>query len=251
MSLIKQVATFRGAVLDKAVTTTKNGYPQLVMPLKAVELYDPDLEQWVDWSEEEENEITAFLCLFGGNGEITLSGKQVMKVLGWSGESFQELDEIEFDGMIQFRTAENTYEGNTSIQVAWIDVEDAEPGNSIRRLDKDELKKLDAKYATGLRKASGGPKPKSVPLKAPKKTTPPKETEKPAQTEEKTINAEKAWEICNERKPEKVTDEKLAAVWVEITDALGDDEKITRDGKWADVCHQVLQKIGVVDDIPF
>lgn len=252
MSLIKEVATYRGVVVDKAVSATKNGYPQLVMSLQAVELYDPDVDEWIELAEDDGNEITAFLVLFGKNGEATLSAKQVMKVTGWDGNSLQELDELEVGDPIQFRTKENTYEGNTSIQVAWIDVYDAEPGSTIRRLDKDELKKLDAKYSTGLRKLGGGPKPKSVPKTPAKEKTPPKKKvpSKKAE-EEKPLDIEKAWEICNQRKPEGVDEKQLTDAWLEVTEAMGTDEQITAENKWGEACHQVLSKIGVEDDVPF
>lgn len=250
MSLIKQAATFRGIVSDKAVSLSTGGFPQLVMSLQTTEMYDPDLQEWVDWSEDEENETTAYLILFGGNGEATRSAKQIMKVLGWSGESFQELDELEIGGPIQFRTKENEYQGKISYQVAWIDVHDAEPGSSMKRLDKDELKRLDAKHATGLRKISGGPKPKSVPAAPPK---PPKSKSGPPKKEatEKKINAEKAWEICEDRKPEGITNKALEDAWVKVTDAAGTDEQITANNGWGEVCHQVLEAIGVKDSLPF
>lgn len=167
MSQINRTGTFRGVAIDSGMGETKNGYPQWVAQLQAAEYYDEDTEQWVDWSEYEEKEISGYFVLFGGDGNPTLTAKQVQKALGWSGESFQDLNADFSEILIQFRVEESTYNNETRLKVTWIDSADAEPGRSIQKLDNDAVKKLDAKYAAKLRALSGGPKPKSVPGKPP------------------------------------------------------------------------------------
>ncbi|KKK98637.1 hypothetical protein LCGC14_2640750 [marine sediment metagenome] len=68
--------------------------------------------------------------------------------------------------LIQFRTEWNTYDGNTRLQVEWIDVYDATPGRSVKKLDANELKSLDAQYAQML----GASSTKAAPAKAGKVT---------------------------------------------------------------------------------
>ena len=165
MSQINRTGTFRGYAIDSGMGETKNGYPQWVANLQAVELYDEDTQQWVDWSGYEESEITGYFVLFGGDGNPTLTAKQIQKALGWSGESLQDLNADFSEVPVQFRVEESTYQGETRLKVTWIDNADAEPGRSIQKLDNDDVKKLDAKYAAALRKLGGGPKPKSVPAK--------------------------------------------------------------------------------------
>lgn len=249
MSLIKEVATFRGLVLEHALNETSTGLPQFEVQVSGLERYDEDAKQWVDESGEEK-EIRAFLVLFTHDNKPIFHYQSVQKVFGWDGQNFQWLSKGDFVGTpIQFRTKENDpeYIDKRPIVVASIDVFDAEPSRTMKSLDGDGVKKLNAKFAAGLRKASGGPKPKNVPPATPPKEKPKKTPpEKPA-----TITAEKAWEICNERKPEKVTDEILANAWLEITEESGGDEKITKNGNWSEVCHVILEKIGVVDSIPF
>lgn len=162
MSNINCTGTFRGVAVDCGIGTTKNEFPQWMANLVASEYYDEETEQWVDWSGYEEKEIQCYLVLFGSEGKPLLNVKQLQKAFGWSGESFQEL-ETYTDVPFQFRVEENTYEGNTRLQVQWVDSYDAEPGRIIQKLGPAEVKKLDAKYAAALRKLSGGPKPKTVP----------------------------------------------------------------------------------------
>lgn len=164
MSLIDQAATFRGRITDHGVSLTKNEYPQLVLQLQADEIYDDENKVWVDWVGYDEREITAYLVLFGGNKKETLNAQQVKKVTNWDGNSFQALNDMDLSEVgVQFRVEERTYDNKTSFQVNWVDEYDAEPGRTVRKLDPEELKKLDAQYAQ-LLKQSGK---RAAPAKAP------------------------------------------------------------------------------------
>ena len=167
MGQIDRTGTFLGYPIDSGMGETKNGYPQWMAQLRGVELYDEDTEQWIDWSEYDVNEITGYFVLFGKDDKPTLTAKQIQKALGWSGESFQDLNADFSEVPVQFRVEESTYQGETRLKVTWIDNANAEPGRTIQKLDNAAVKSLDAKYAAALRNLSGGPKPKSVPAKPP------------------------------------------------------------------------------------
>jgi len=203
--MINRTGTFRGVAIDSGMGETKNQYPQWIAQLQAAEYYDEDSEQWVDWSEYEEKEITGYFVLFGGDGNPTLTAKQIQKALGWSGESFQDLNADFSEVPVQFRVEESTYNNETRLKVTWIDSADAEPGRSIQKLDNDAVKKLDAKYAAKLRKLSGGPTPKSVPAKPP---VPKPET--PAPTTESSAEKEAAKAALKEQAAEKAARGKKA-----------------------------------------
>lgn len=171
MGQLKQTGTFLFDIVEACICATKNGLPQWVANLKAVQAYDDESGQWVDYSQYEDNEILAYLVLFGKDGKSLLNAKQLQKAIGWNGTSFEELDQMDYSGIqIQARLEEHEYEGKTSIRVQWIDHKDADPTRVLQRLDSDALKKLNAKFASGMRELSGGPKPKSVPVVPP---TPP------------------------------------------------------------------------------
>ena len=180
MSLIVQARTYRGKILDHGVAATKNGFPQFEAALQAVEAYDEDEKVWVDWSDVEQKDITAFLVLFGKNGE-TLSNQQLKKVTGWDGLSFQGLSAMDLSGVgIQFRVEENTYEGKTTLQVSWIDGYDAEPGRSVRKLDDAGLKAIDAQYASMLKQSATAKAPAKAGVKAKTTVKAKAKTDKPA-----------------------------------------------------------------------
>ncbi len=238
MALVDRIGTFRGVVTDHAVSVTTNGFPQLVASLQGLEYYDGDEKVWVDWSEQDENEIIAYLVLFGGKDKETLTCKQIKKVFGWSGKSFAELNDMDLSAIkLQFRVKENTYEGNTSMQVEWIDDHDATPGRSVRKLEKKELAELDAKYSNILKAASGGPTPAKAPAEAPVvKKNPPKapkiaatKTTKKAPTVTQATAApevparadmptgkrtkKEAWGNVVDLKDKGVTDQQLSEAW--------------------------------------
>lgn len=274
MSQIDRIGNFRGYAIDSGIGETKNGYPQWVASLQAAEYYDEDTEQWIDWSQYAESEITAYCVLFGGDGNPTLTAKQLQKALGWSGQSLQELNSDYSQTLIQFRVEERTYRDNTSLQATWIDHADAEPGRTINKLEAEDVKKLDSKYAAALRKLGGGPKPKSVPAKpeTPKPTKPvDKDAAKKAlrtKTEEKAARAkaaeekatkkqappkpsapgkketctlEQAWESVYSAKGD-MSDDDLGKIWLETIDKYGDQDTLS-PAEWAVVRDEVIVEI--------
>ena len=80
MSLISQEATFRCRIVDHGISFTTNQYPQWTARLRAVEIYDGEEKVWVDWSDVDENQITAYMVLIGSKGE-TLNVQQIMKAI--------------------------------------------------------------------------------------------------------------------------------------------------------------------------
>ncbi len=279
MALIDRAATFRGRIADHGVSKSSGGFPQLILQLVAVEIYDVDEQAWKDWSEYDVNEIQAYLVLFGGKGE-TLNSQQVKKVTGWDGLTFAGLEGMDLsETKIQFRVEENTYEGKTSLQVSWIDEYDAEPGRTVRKLDAAEIKALDAQYAS-LLKSSGK---KAAPTKAPGKVTkanikstqpkgpvikkgakdplgPPAEAAPaapqaapaaPAQAPAVNPNLpigkctkDEAWETVYDLKAKEVTDEQIANIWTDAIKKIApgvDQEKFT-DEQWFAVRQVVLDE---------
>lgn len=168
MGQLKTIGTFLFDIVEACVCATKNGLPQWVASLVAVQAYDDESAQWVDYSGYEDREITAYSVLFGKDGKPLLNAKQLQKAIGWGGTSFEELDQMDYSGIqIQARLEEHEYNNNTTIRVQWIDHKDADPTRALQRLDADALKKLNAKFASGMRELGGGPKPKSVPAAPP------------------------------------------------------------------------------------
>lgn len=273
MSLINRCGTFRGLLIDWGISQTQNGYPQFQISLVAKEYWDQDEKVWVDWSQYEENEIIAYLVLVGGEGKPLLNCHQLQKALEWSGESFKELAEGDYgQTTIQFRVEESTYENVTRKKVVWIDHVDAEPGRTVQKLDVDEVKKLDAMYATALCDLSGGNKPKKPvekpkipettkaiiqpPLPVEEQLEKPKKSKNKSQTEtvksqppaKKETTKQEAWEAVIEAKAKTVTDDQLSQIWLETIEELGGEDNFEA-GDWERLKNIVVEQ--VKDDIPF
>lgn len=255
MTLIDQIGTYRGVVLDKGVGVTTNGFPQLVATVQAKQFYDVELNEWVDW---EEAELTAYLVLFDGKDKKTLTCEQVEKVFAWGGESFAGLDAIDPSTVqIQFRVVEHTYQEKTSLQIAWIDVYDATPGSGgIRKLDADALKGLDAKYASLMNKTKAKPasakeaKAPKVPAKTKTKAppTPPKKAPPTVPTSDKmpkkVSTKQEAWSNCVDLKAKNVTDQQLSQTWLDVIEEVCPgkfDSDITPE-EWGAIQETVLNK---------
>ena len=152
MGLIEQEGTYRGNVLDHSVCLSTNSFPQLVLSLQGVEIYDTETESWHDWSDVPENELIAYLILVDSKNQRTLNYEQIQLALGWDGNSFSGLEELDLSEVkIQFRVEPNTYDGKTTLQVSWIDGYDAIPGRTLRKLDAQGLKSLDAQFKNILK----------------------------------------------------------------------------------------------------
>ncbi len=177
--LINQAGTYKCRIVDHGLAKSSGGWPQWVAQFEAVEAYDKEEDTWLDWAGEEENEIKGYFVLIGKSGE-TLGVKQIMAATGWDGVSFIELAAMDLSEVIvQTRIEPNTYKEKTTLQISWMDHEDAVPGGSVQKLDADGIKKLQAEFGhllgnAGTVKAAGAPpkgKPKTPPVAPPKAGT--------------------------------------------------------------------------------
>jgi hypothetical protein len=235
---LDRIGTFRCRLVEKGIGKTKEkGYPQLVGKVMMTEIYDEAQKEWFpieDWNME----ANFYSCLYGvKKGDTapspTLGHEQAMKVFDWDGASLAELDKADHEGLeFQVRSSENTYEGARSpFQISWIDVYDADPVYTLRKLDAAEVKDLDkqfsnlgasAKTAASAKKKSTA-HPARVPADdgdtkkgptAPKKqvTTPPKSAADMSPAEKKAALKKKSDRIKQEaaRKKQEAAAKKAA-----------------------------------------
>ena len=133
MSKIQEAASYRGVVVEHAVSVTKEkGLPQLVMKLRALERFDAQDKEWIDWSGQEECEITAYLVLFNKNKEPIFHAKDVQKVFEWDGVSLMALNLLDLENAeVQFEVQDHEYNGKETVQVGNIRGYNDEPGSAI------------------------------------------------------------------------------------------------------------------------
>ncbi|MCP4596223.1 hypothetical protein [Neptuniibacter sp.] len=227
--LIADVGDFRGSVLAGAVGKTTNGFPQLVLDLHATDMYDAESGEWFEGCMD--GTLTAYICMFGGNGKATLGVQQVIDATGWDGASFKGLNDLvqqliaqEGGFPIGFTTKENNYNDVISIQVDWVRNYDAAPGRTIAACTPQELKDLDATYAKGLQvvraKAKvAAPKPTTKPKAPTTKPKPP--AAKPEATAETTDTTPPPTEPPAATKPTPAATGKSTKgkAWIKITSA--------------------------------
>lgn len=260
MSKIDRTGTFLGVLTDYGISATKirkdddgnekGGLAQFACNLLATAMWNPDTQVWDDWTDFNAD-IDGYLVLVGNDNTPLLNAEQLMTVTGWDGKSFAELNDMDLSDLtVQFRVEENTYNNKTTLQVSWIDKEDATPGGQIRKMDKKEIKGLDAKFKSALgilggktvakapaSKPAVPPKSSDEKKEAPKRGRPKKEAP-PTRTAPKNDNIctqEEAWQKIEDTCLENVTDKVKGEAWLKsIKEVVGDkdDEKITGNEWW-------------------
>lgn len=280
---IDREGTFKCLIPEHSVNTSTNGHPQFVGQFLAIEMWDEDSEIWQPWDYEQE--LVGYFVLFSKDGTATLNASQVMEALGWDGKSLCELDETDYsEKVVQIRVELNEYKGKTSLQVSWLDAEDAIPGVKVKKMDRDALKSLDSQFNSAL-KLLGGRTPAKAPTQAsatPPKATPPttapsvetaahtaaiaskteskkrrgrppKNTTPPTPAEGSCTQIE-AWESSVTWVGESFPEEKLSEVWlqtvIEIVGEKTPDDKIT-DAQWYTIKEAVAKKASEVTGVPF
>ena len=268
--------------MDWGISETNNGFPQFVVRLTAEEYYDPQVDQYVAGSGED---MLGYFVLFGSNGNATLNMKQILAVTGFDGATLSGLAALDLTATpVMFRVEPHIYEGKTTLQMTWIDVYDASPMRSVKKLDGDALKKLDGKFANAFKQTQGPAKPISAPSldsvsepEAPKKrgrpagiankpkvtetvipmtqgappTAPPKAPPKAASIPQLivgTCNKDEAWATCVDTKNDSVTDDMLGEAWLDAVDAVApgiEDEAITLE-QWFRIKELVQAKTAVI-----
>lgn len=164
---ISNVGTYRGRILEHAVNSSTNGFPQFVPKLIADEMYDEENKEWVGLTDTPET--IAYLILVDGKENKTLNCQQVEKVTGWLGVDLLELENMNLANKpVQFRMVERSYQNNVNLQVEWIDEFDAIPGKGLRKLDATAIKAMQGKFGKALA-GKKAPSPAKPPAKTPAK----------------------------------------------------------------------------------
>ncbi len=235
MRLIKRVGTYLGFAPSHGVNQSSGGFPQLVLQCEATHYYDEEIGEYVEITED--TELRAYLVLYGKEQKPLRNCEQVKKAFEWDGQSFQALAEMDISNTrFLFRVEENTYEGNTTLQVSWIDKDDADPTRQVSSLDTKDLQNLDAKFGLAkVGKKTDKPKPTGKPTvpgasKKKKKTT--------TEAAEKKTETKTATEATASGPPAPVK-----------TDVKEEDSgSTTRDDAWNYITEQIPEAALSVED---
>jgi hypothetical protein len=256
MSLINQSGYYHGVIVDGGLSqSTGGGFPQEVLELRANQVYDPEGQEYLP-ADPENNEIRAYLVLIDSKDRETLNCKQLKKVIDWDGASLVALSEMDLaETPIAFRVEERTYNGNTSLQVTWIDDLEASPTRTVQKLAKEGVVALQQRYASVLASTKAPAKPVSAKAPAKPKASKPKATPKPPKAPAKPkapasgksvgkCTADEAYNECFQLKRDDVTEDQLNDIWL---DTIGDrDETKMSSEEWFAVKEVVLREVSKV-----
>ena len=270
MGLINREATFKCKIVDHGLSRSSNSWPQWVAQLQAFEIYDEDEKAWVDWTDQEENQISTYMVLVGGKGE-TLGVSQLVAATGWDGSSFIELGGLDLSEVtVQARVELHSYNGKESYQVSWLDAGDATPGRSVKKLDAGGMKALEAEFKQFLT-ASKAPAKVTKPTKAPAR---PRKRKAPVTTVEESVldldvtlmappdgpveppllatppdpslptgksTKQEAWDTVVSLKRADISDSEFSTIWVAAVEAIGKkNQKLLTEEDWFTVREDVL-----------
>ncbi len=261
---ITNVGTYKGVIRSHAVSKTRKlEVPQFVVTIGAQKLWDEEHESWTPWDEWDQDSTGYFVLMSLKDGVPTkcLNYEQVMAATKWDGVSFAGLAGLNLKGReVQFRIAEDTYEGKTQLKMAWLDAADATFG--LKSLSGDELIALDMQFGMGSskkqapKKAKGKAKPPTTP-KTTAKASPPKPATapKPEPTSEPIPprTGDEAWDSCvaaNKSLKESVPDDILTDYFVDRTAEIAKDDQNPTDAEYALIERAVFKDLQV-DPIPF
>jgi hypothetical protein len=275
MNLINQTGFYHGVITDAGLSQSTGGFPQEVMVLKALKVYDPDSESYLP-ADPEANEITTYLVLIDSKDRETRNSQQLKKITGWDGASFVTLSEMNMVDMpVAFRVEENTFNENTTLKVTWVDTLDAAPTRTVQKLDAKDVQALQARYAQVLASTKVAAKPvsaktvntlvhapiqtlASVPTPTlapetpkasdkPKVGRPPKGTPKlPKATVVGKCSADDAYTACYSLKRDDVTDDALNEAWLKAVAAVNEDESKITEEQWFQIKEVVLRQTSKV-----
>ena len=255
MAKVDREGTFKGRFVEHGVGLTKNEYPQLVGDILLTEYYNEDTGEWEAW-EDFDQHTYPYLVLFGKDNKATLNCQQVKTALGWDGNSFTSLSEMDLsETVFQVRIELDFYKDTEQLKVNWIDHKDVEPGRKVSKLDAAKVKSLDAKYTNKLgstpapSKPKGDkPKPKPTTGKTKKKAAPPSTGKKkaPAPAPATGCTKDEAWDAIQDVDT-VMNEQQVGEVWLATIDAVssgGGEKELTGNG-WATVKKNVIEKIGI------
>lgn len=163
---IDRIGTFLGTVVESTLGQSSGSFPQWVARLLADKKYVNSEEEmkhfglaepgYVDWTFEDPS-IVAFMVLFTDRGPLK-NYEQLCSAMGWAGDDFQDLTTFAGKRLL-FRVEENTYKDKVSLQVNWIDTEDAPPERTLKSVDASKIADLNKTFLAGLKKPQAPAKP--------------------------------------------------------------------------------------------
>ena len=147
MNKLEHVGTFKGVPKNCKLVENGEGL-KWVADIAVVEAWNPETKAWDDWSGHDLG-ITSFETLISAKGEVNkVTVENLRKSIGWDGVTLEKLSGDH--DLIKFGTKHATYNGKTSLRVAWMDHPEAE-GRMLKPVDATAMKTIQAKFGAKLK----------------------------------------------------------------------------------------------------
>lgn len=288
MSKLDSIGTYIFEVLESGLTTTKNGFPQWVARLKAMQKYVETPEEmthfkleapgYVDWSSFDEETI-AFMVLFKSKEEFSkdtalLNYEQLQLATGWDGTEFDSLiDGTMLGKSLLGRVEHNNYtnpETNKTtegLRVSWIDAATASPERQLKTLDAAEVKNLASKLKIsktvkpaaapakpvttkpGVAKpAATTPAPAPVAPAAPAAPATPAAPKPPSKKKPAATTPPPAAEPTSDEKPKLPAEVSQTEAWEYVSKNKGGNSDTVIEEAWLAACEEVIASQGKDDE---
>lgn len=154
---IDRAGTFRGEIVSFGLSQ-KEGSQSVAVYLKASihEHYNKLDEVWEDWRGYE-CEAEGWLYIIGRDGKILEAQAQsLVKYAGWDGQLTTITDGNWEPDRVSMTVKENTYNGNTSYRIEWINDYDRTPKSSGGNVDSKTAAELQSRFGGQFRALAGG-----------------------------------------------------------------------------------------------
>lgn len=218
--LASKPGTYLATIIEKAVTPS--GKNQLTTFIAKYRLTEEIGVGPID----DEQTVTGYHYLEKLDGSLnTFTIDALKKATGWDGrDPFWLEDSLPADTVVKLTLESDTYQGKTSIKVAFINHRD-DGGSGVTKATPDQRRDIATRLGAKLRANAGG-----TPAPAPKPATPPPAPKKPA-APAPGCTKEDAWAaFAKDAKPENVESEWMR-ILAELFPTKGDDDMTASD--WA------------------
>lgn len=171
----RATGTYKGRILEHALSETRRGLPQFIVRLFATEIYDEAEKEWIGIEAHDGEAEIAYLVLCTPTQEI-FHVANLREALDWTGGTFESLAKGDWVGVdVQYRVEENDYNGSVTQKVVWVRGADAPVGN-CRPASAEAVKVMDQKFGGFLKNSATGTKNVTPPV--PSKPKPAASTKK-------------------------------------------------------------------------
>lgn len=289
MSQIESAGVYKARITEHALGTTKvhndeqgnylrGGYPNFTAKLEIVAKYIQEASEiahfksagvlpsdepaWVDYSAYG-YETAGFFCLFNSASEFSdqtkiLGCDQVMTAVGWTGESFDDLNGDKYVGTeVLIRVENREYpvgSGKFKLDIVWLDHKDASPIRELRKVDDATLNGLNSKLKLAKK---APPKPVAAPVPVPATAAPaptavasPSPAAPPAEQAPAPAPAAPAAPVAPAAGTpggEMTKDE----AWAFVHANKGDNDDGAVTDAWMASCAEIADELGTTDETQF